>query len=288
MTSLKQTIASAKEGKYALGHFNFSTMDNLHAVISGAISVDVPAVVGLSEGERDFFGIEEAVATIKAVRERTNYPIFLNADHTYSFERVKEVIDAGFDSVIFDGTELESAENIRITKQCVDYAHAQSREVLVEAEIGYIGKSSKMLDSIPDDAATTLDDMPSVAEIQNFVAQTGVDLIAPAVGNIHGMLKNAPNPRLAIDHIRDISTNVAAPIVLHGGSGIADDDFRQAIQAGVAMVHINTEMRKAWKEVLVSTLAQDPDEVAPYKMMRPSQKAVQAVVEGRLRLFAGK
>lgn len=98
----------------------------------------------------------------------------------------------------------------------------------------------------------------------------------------------APNPRLAIDHIRAISEGVEAPMVLHGGSGIADDDFRQAIQAGIALIHINTEVRKAWEETLEATLENNPDEVAPYKMLQPSQTAAQAVVESRLKLFAGR
>lgn len=287
MKSLKQTIYESRDQHIALGHFNFSTLDNLHAILAAANKLDLPVVVGLSEGERDFFGIRQAVAIVDEIRHSTQQPIFLNADHTYTFDRVREVIDAGFDSVIFDGAKLELSQNIAQAKQCVDYARSKDREVLIEAEIGYIGSSSKLLDEIPDQAITQASAMPTVADIQAFVSQTGVDLIAPAVGNIHGMLKNAPNPHLSIEHIAAIRAAVEQPMVLHGGSGISNDDFKAAINAGIAMVHINTEMRKAWTEALNQTLADNPDEVAPYKIMQASETAVQQVVESRLALFAG-
>lgn len=282
---LPNAIKYAQEKQVALGHFNVSTVEAIHAIVAAAKSLDVPIIIGVSEGERDFLGVFETAALIKTMRETQKYPIFLNADHTYSLDRVKEVVTAGFDSVIFDGAALSLEDNTVQTKSVVDYVKATRPDMLVEAEIGYIGKSSAMLDELPSNAAITEAQMPQVSEVQTFVNQTGVDLISPAVGNIHGMLKNAPNPHISISRIREIATAVTTPIVLHGGSGIADHQFTEAIAAGIRLIHINTEIRKAWKDSLVTTLTQTPDEVSPYKLLAPPREAIRQVVLNRLRLF---
>lgn len=150
MKTLKECIQEAREKKVAIGHFNISNMEAFWGVFRAAQALKVPIIIGVSEGERDFIGIDQIAAVVKTTREKNDFPIFLNADHTYSFERVKEVIDAGFDSVIFDGANILWEENVKIAKQCVEYARNCDREVLVEGELGFIGQSSKVLDAIPD------------------------------------------------------------------------------------------------------------------------------------------
>jgi fructose-bisphosphate aldolase class II len=121
------------------------------------------------------------------------------------------------------------------------------------------------------------------------VTETGVDLFAPAVGNLHGMIANMPNPRLYIDHIKAIGEALGKPLVLHGGSGIVDEDFKNAIVNGVRIVHINTEIREAFRDALKNSLVTgDSHEVAPYKIMKPAVEAMEQVVERRLQLFSGK
>ncbi|MES2224109.1 MAG: class II fructose-bisphosphate aldolase [Patescibacteria group bacterium] len=278
--SLKQYIIEAKEKGVAIGHFNISNLEALHAIFNAAKALKLPVIIGVSEGERDFVGVHEAVALVKSLREENDYPIFLNADHTYSFDRVKEAIDAGYDSVIFDGAKLSLDENIIIAKQCVEYAKNCGREVLVEAELGYIGQSSKILDAVPDGVELT-----SVADAQKFVRETGVDLFAPAVGNIHGMLKDIPDPRLNIERVGEISKATNVPLVLHGASGNSKEDIQDAIKNGVAIVHINTEIRVAFHDALVKVVEENPGEVAPYKMLKPSLEAVQKVVTDKLKFF---
>jgi fructose-bisphosphate aldolase class II len=217
------------------------------------------------------------------LREQYNYPIFLNADHTYSFERVKEVIDAGYDSVIFDGAKLSFEENVKIAKQCVEYAKSVNPEILVEAELGYIGQSSKVLDEIPE--GVSLENLTTADDAKRYVEETGVDLFAPAVGNIHGMLRDVKDPRLNIERIKEISDATGKPLVLHGGSGTVDEDFTNAIKAGVSIVHINTEIRVAYRDALKEEITKNPEEVAPYKIMKPSIEAMERVIEARLRLF---
>jgi len=279
MKTLKEVIKEAKDNGKAIGHFNISNIEGLWGIFNAAMDVGVPIVIGVSEGERDFVGLKQAVALVKSLREEYDYPIYINADHTYSFEKVKEAIDAGVDSVIFDGAKLSMEENVAITKQSVEYA--KGKDVLVEAELGYIGSSSKLLDEMPEGVSLT-----TVEDAKNFVEQTGVDLLAPSVGNIHGMLKNVDNPELDIERIKELSEAVDAPLVLHGGSGITDENFKQAIEAGISVVHINTEIRKAYRDAVAESFQENPDEIAPYRLMKPAVEAVQEVVERRLRLFS--
>lgn len=284
MKTLKYIIEEAESKKVAIGHFNIANIEGLWGIFRAAQSLDVPVIIGVSEGERDFVGIKQAAALVKSIREEFDYPIFINADHTYSFERVKEVVDAGFDAVIFDGAKLPMDENIKITKQCVEYARSVNPEILVEAELGYIGTSSKLLDEVPE--GITLDQLTTPEDAKRFVEETGVDLFSPSVGNIHGMLKGVSNPKLNIDRIKEIRESAGVPLVLHGGSGIVDENFTAAIEAGISLIHINTEIRIAYRDAIKKSLEENPDEIAPYRLMKPSVEAIQAVVEKRLRLFS--
>lgn len=287
--TLRECIAQSMHKNRAVGHFNISNIEGLHAIFNAAKKLNVPVIIGVSEGERDFVGVEECRALVTALREKHNFPIYLNADHTYSFERVKEAIDAGFDAVIIDGAKLPFDKNVEIACKAVEYAaHIKSttgREVLVEGELGYIGTSSKILDKVPEGVGLDPASLTSPEDAKKFVQSTGVDLFAPAVGNIHGMIKNAPNPRLNISRIQELTAKTGVPLVLHGASGISTDDLQAAVQAGIGIVHYNTELRVAYKDALKKTLTEHPDEVAPYRLLQPSIDAMQAVVEEKLRIM---
>ena len=285
MKTLREVIRDAESNHVAVGHFNISNIEGLWAIFHAARNLNLPVIIGLSEGERDFVGVKQAVALVKSIREEFDYPIFINADHTYSFERAKEAVDAGFDAVIFDGAKLPIDENIKITKQCVEYARSKNPDILVEAELGYIGTSSKILDEIPEGAGVSEETLTSAEDAARFVAETGVDLFSPSVGNIHGMLRNMPNPRLNINRVHAIKEVARVPLVLHGGSGIADQDFTYAIKAGISIVHINTEIRVAYRDAVKKVLADHPDEVAPYKIMKGAVSAMEKVISERLKLF---
>ena len=269
----------------AIGHFNISNLEGLWAIFEAAKSLKLPVIIGVSEGEREFVGVRQAVVLVKSLREQYEYPIFLNADHTYSFEKVKEAIDAGFDAVIFDGAKLSLEENIKITKQCVEYARASGRDVLVEGELGYIGTSSKVLNAIPEGVKLDEASLTSPEDAARFVHETGVDLLAPAVGNFHGMLVGGVDPKLNIERVAAVRAAAGVPLVLHGGSGNSEEDFKAAIAAGVSIVHINTELRVAYRDALKLTLQNEPDEVAPYKILKPARAAMEAVVTKKLKLF---
>lgn len=285
MITLKEALAEAEGKKVAIGHFNAPVIEMVTAVINAALKLDVPVILGFSESERDFFRTRQAVAYVRSVREETQHPIFINADHTYDFGRAKEAVNVGFDSVIYDAAEASFEENTQKTKELVDYAHKNNPEVLIEAEFGFIGKGSSIKDDFPEGGAITEEHMTDPEKARQFVEQTGIDLLAPAVGNLHGIFKKAKNPNLNIERIRAIREQAGVPLVLHGGSGVSDEDFKKAIAAGISTVHISTEMRIAYRKAIDDAVAADPEQIKPYHLMKPVREAVQAVVEEKLILF---
>ena len=286
MKTLREIIKNAEENKTAIGHFNISDCVALKGIFFAAKELNLPIIIGVSEGERDFVGVKRVVDMIKSIREEFNWPIFLNADHTHSFEKIKEAIDAGFDAVLFDGGKLPMEENIKQAKQVVEYAKSVNPEILVEGELGYIGGSSTILKEVPKDADIAPESLTKPEDAERFVKETGVDLLAPAVGNIHGMFKNAPNPHIDIERIKILRQSAGVPIVLHGGSGIRDEEFLQAINAGISIIHINTEIRVAWRKGMEKGLSEKPEEVVPYKIMPAAIEEIKKVVENRLKLFS--
>lgn len=269
----------------AIGHFNIAEFTALKAIFEAAKELGKPVIIGTSEGEAGFLGRKQAVALIKSLREEYQFPIFLNSDHTHNFGEVKKAVAAGYDAILFDGGKLPFQENIRQTRKVVKYVKSKNPKILIEGELGYIGSSSKILKKIPEGAAIKAGDLTTPEEAKKFVKATGVDLLAPAVGNIHGMFAKASNPSLNIRRIQEIKKAVKIPLVLHGGSGLKDTDFKKAIKAGINIVHISTELRFAWRKGLDKGLKGNPNEIAPYKIFPEAVKAVKTKVYNRMKLF---
>jgi fructose-bisphosphate aldolase, class II len=285
MTSLREVLKQAEADGVAVGHFNFSDLVAFNAIVAAARDKKVPVMVGVSEGEREFIGVRQAAALVKAVRDEYDYPIFLNADHTHSIAKAEVAAKAGFDEVIFDGSALPFEENIAQTKKAIEAIKSINPAILVEGEIGWIGASSAVLDKIPEGVGV----LTTPEEARQFVAATKVDVLAPAVGNMHGMLasmvRGDVQKRLNIERIAEIKAAVQIFMTLHGGSGTNDDDFVRAIKAGMTIVHVNTELRVAWRRGIEAGLAAEPHEVAPYKILPAAVAAVKQVVSSRLELF---
>jgi len=287
---LYRFIKEAEDKRVAIGHFNFSDIATAKGIM-GAIEniardfhLNIPVCLGTSEGEMGYVGARFAVSLTKQYKA-DGQQVFLNGDHIRSLTKLKSLVEAGYDSAVFDASELSFEQNIELTREAVRLAKSINPDFLIEGEVNYIGGSSKLLEDFPMDAKLISEALTSPEKARIFVESTGVDLIAPAVGSIHGILKHSPNPQIDFDRIRAIKKATSAPIVLHGGSGLREEDFIQAIYAGVSVIHINTEIRLAWRKGLESALAVDRDEVAPYKLFTPAEKAVQGVVFERLKLF---
>ena len=284
MTTLRTVLQEAESKRVAVGHFNFSEIAVLKAAVAGARELKVPVLVGVSEGEREFLGVQQAAALVRSLREELDYPLFLNADHTHSLKGAEEAAKAGFDMIVFAQSEKSIEENVAETKRAIEAAKSVQPSILMEGEIGYIGRSSAVIEKAPEGIALT-----TPAEAKQYVAETKVDLLAPAVGNMHGMLasmvKGEAHKRLDIERIAQIKKEAKIFLTLHGGSGTDDEDFKRAIKAGINIVHINTELRVAWRRGLEASLTARTNEVAPYKILPSVVDAVQTVVRDRLRLF---
>lgn len=282
MRSLREIVQEYRAAGKALGHFNISDSNQLRAIALAAKETGLPAIIGLSEGEREYFPLRHARALV-TFYQADGVPLYLNADHTYSLEKARAAIDDGVDSVVVDGAQLHMEDNTKLVKEVVHYARSTKRDVVIEGELGYIGTSSKQLDELP--AGVSLENLTTVADAKEFVGSTGLDCFAPAVGNIHGMLKNAAEPRLHPERVKEIYDALGVPLVLHGASGNTEEDIKACIKAGVAIVHINTELRVLYRDGLYQGIGSNPAEVAPYRFLAPAVKRMKEYVAGKLRVF---
>lgn len=285
MKQLRTVLEEAQREGVAVGHFNVSDLVLLKAVFESAQELKVPVIVGASEGERAFMGVAQIAALVKSLQEEQIVPIFLNADHTHTLDGAIAAAKAGFDSVVFDLSALPFEENVKQTRHAVEVLKSINPAILVEGEIGNIGTGSEIHDSAPDLAKY----LTTPEDAKRFVESTGVDVLAPAVGNMHGMLESMVQgnvrKRLDLTRIREIKLATGSLLTLHGGSGTDDHDFQGAIAAGINIIHINTELRIAWRRGMDTAFSENPQEIVPYKLLPIAEEPVKQVVLGRLRLF---
>ena len=285
MNTLRNALTQSEKAGVALGHFNVANLEILKAVLSAAAEAHVPVLVGASEGERDFLGTRQLAVLLKSLREELDLAAFLNADHTHSLAKAVEAAKAGFDAVVIDFSALPFEENVARTKEAVEAIKAINPAILAEGEIGGIGTGSE----IHETAQNGFKSLTTPEEAKQFVHSTGIDVLAPAVGNMHGMLKSmvqgTTKKHLNIERISQIKEATGVFLTLHGGSGTDDDDFRRAIAAGINIIHINTELRVAWRQSLEESLVREPNVVVPYKILPRVIDSVKRVVSSRLRLF---
>ncbi|MCF7843328.1 class II fructose-bisphosphate aldolase [Candidatus Gracilibacteria bacterium] len=282
-----ETVNEYKNKGNAIAHFNISNLDQARAIAEVAEELKQPVIIGASEGERTYMGVTMVRKIVDELNQEYNVAIFLNADHTYSLEKVQEVVEAGYDSVIVDGAKLPYEENVALVKECVDYVRGYEaktgKRVLVEAELGYIGQSSSLNSALPEGVSE--DNITTMEQAKDFVLRTGIDMFAPAIGNVHGMLIDAEMPKLHIERLKEIATGTGMPLVLHGASGNTDDDLVASVNNGIAIIHINTEIRKAFRDGEKNYMDEHPNEVAPYKFGHEGQEEMKKVVKAKMELY---
>lgn len=278
--NLRDYFKRAKSERWAIGHFNFSTADQLKAIVEAAGELQSPVMVATSEGEANFVGREQAVALVRSYQQE-GLPVFLNADHHKSFESAKEAIGAGYDTVLIDASKMTYEENIRTTSQVVQYVRVKNTEMMVEGELGYLKGESQVQEAVEISPA----DYTKPEEAKDFVERTGVDRLAIVFGNIHGIVTKQEE-NLDMEVLQAVA--VAVPdtfLVLHGASGLPDEQVRAAIANGITNVHINTELRVAYHDALEAELQKEPNQTTPYKFLAPSVEAMKELVKKKLELF---
>ena len=276
LVSMKEMLIKAREGKYAIGQFNINNLEWTLAILEKAQELKTPVILGVSAGAASYMGGWHTVVNMVRglmIDRNITVPVALHLDHGASFEVCKAAIDAGFTSVMIDGSHFPLEENIRIVKQVVDYAHL--RGVSVEAEVGRVGGQED------DVVAETMYAVPE--ECLRIVKESGIDCLAPALGSVHGPYKGEPN--LGFKEMGVINDLVGVPLVLHGGSGIPDDQIRRAISLGTAKINVNTESQQAWTQIVREVVAKDANVYDPRKIIGPGKKGIAEVVAAKCEVF---
>lgn len=268
IVSLKEVLSDAQKNGYAVGLFNTIDTDMLEGAIAAAEELRSPIIIGTAEVLLPYGELQLIGPAMVNMAKNATVPVVVHYDHGLTFERCIEAMDIGFSSIMFDGSAGEESENLANTRKMVELAH--SRGVTVEGEIGHVGNADTG-DNETDDMYTTPE------EAVNFVKETGVDALAVAIGTAHGAYKT--KPQLDINRLTEIRASLDTPLVLHGGSGLSDDDFRNTIKAGIAKVNIFTDLCNAGAGAVVNN-------EKPYLEMRNDKvEAIKQAVMKKMMLF---
>lgn len=275
LVNSKQMLLEAKEKKYAIPQFNINNLEWTKTILEKCNEMNLPVILGVSEGAIKYMGgCNTVVGMVKGLIKDLNIqiPVCLHVDHGQSFELCKKAIDAGFTSVMIDASKYPLDENFRITKEVVDYAH--EKNVTVEAEVGHIGGTEDNITSNANNA--TLEDCLEISK-------TGIDSLAPALGSVHGLYKGEPN--LDFKTMKEINDNLEIPLVLHGGTGIPNDDIKKAIECGISKININTELQIAWHNDVVKFVKEFESVYDPRKVIGSGKNAMLKAIEDKNILF---
>ena len=279
LVNFNEMLQKAKKEHYAVPHFNINNLEWTKYILEECQELNVPVILGVSEGAAKYMGGFETIANmVKGLLNdlKITIPVCLHVDHGQSFETCKKAIDAGFTSVMIDASKKELDENIRTTKEVVEYAHQKG--VSVEAEVGHIGGTEDNITS--EETNATLDECLAITN------NTGIDALAPALGSVHGFYKGEPN--LDFERMKLINETLSIPLVLHGGSGIPDDKIEKAIACGTSKINVNTELQVAWSEAVRRFLNENDKQYDPRKVIGSGEQAMKAKIREKVQLFKTK
>lgn len=274
----KKILLDAKKNHYAVPHFNINNLEWTKYILEEMEMLQKPLILGVSEGAIQYMGGFQVVSNlVKGLIEDLNItiPVSLHLDHGTSIETCKEAMDSGFTSVMIDASKKPLEENIEITRQVVEYAHAKG--VTVEAEVGHIGGS--------EDGILSSSTNARLDECIRLIEETGIDSLAPALGSVHGLYHGEPN--LDFETMKEISEHVDIPLVLHGGTGIPDDQIKKAISCGINKININTELQIAWYQE-VKKFIEKNDSYDPRKVIGSGEKALKEKVREKTEMFMNR
>ena len=276
LENMRNMLECAKEGKYAIAQFNINNLEWTRFILEECEANQSPVILGVSEGAAKYMGgYKTVVDMVKNLMEYLNItvPVALHLDHGSSYETCVQAIDAGFTSVMIDASKYDLSTNIEITKQVVDYAH--SRNVTVEGEIGHIGGD--------EDGVVGGILYAEVNDCVEYCSKTGLDFLAPALGSVHGPYKG--DPVLAFDRMEEIKNETGLPLVLHGGTGIYDEQIRKAIECGICKLNINSELQQAWTSGVREKLNNDTEVYDPRKVIKAGEANIKTAIKAKLELL---
>ena len=276
LVNFNEMMNKAKKEHYAVPQLNINNLEWTKYILEKCNELNVPVILGVSEGAAKYMGgYDVVVGMVKGLIKDLNItiPVCLHVDHGTSFESCKKAIDAGFTSVMIDASKYEIDENIKITKEVVEYAHQKG--VSVEAEVGHIGGTEDNITSTSTNA--TLEDCLTLYE------NTQIDSLAPALGSVHGFYKGEPN--LDFETMEIINNNLPIPLVLHGGTGIPNDKIEKAISCGISKININTDLQVVWSKSVRKFLEENQEVYDPRKVIGSGEKAMKERIEEIVSLF---
>ncbi len=274
--TVKELMVDAEANGYAVGAFNLNNMEIMQAVIQAGEEERSPVILQASQGGIKYAGLSYIVAMARAAAEKATIPIALNLDHGTSFEQAVACICAGFSSVMIDGSSHSLESNIELTRRVVEIAHIAGASV--EGELGRIGGTEDDISVSEKDALMTDPD-----EAATFVEETGVDLLAVAIGTAHGVYQG--KPELDFERLKVIKEKLNIPVVLHGASGVSDEDIKKAILLGIRKINIDIELRLAFSNTVREVLQNNSREIDPRKILGPARDGMKEVVKQKMRLF---
>lgn len=278
MTSL-ELLTKAETGGYAVGAFNCNNMEIVQAIIAAAEAEQSPVIIQASQGAIRYAGLGYITALVREAALFSKVPVALHLDHGTDFKQVINCLRSGFTSVMFDGSQLPLEENIKITSKVVEVAHAVG--VSVEGELGRLRGTEDEI-SVSEREAFLTDPKEAVT----FVQETGVDALAPSIGTAHGRYRGRPD--LDFQRLKEIRELIRIPLVLHGSSGVPEEDIRRAIELGVRKVNIDTDIRVAFVDEMRRVLAANPEEIDPRKVLGPARMRATEVIREKIRLFGSQ
>jgi len=276
LVTVKELLAAAEKENYAVGAFNCNNMEIIQAIVGAAEEEQAPVIIQASQGAIKYAGLEYIVAMTKLAAEKSMVPIALHLDHGTDFDQVMKCIRYGFTSVMFDGSKLPTEENIAITNKVLEVARAVG--VSVEAELGKIGGTEDNVTVTEREASLTAPE-----DAVEFVRRAPVDALAVAIGTAHGQYKG--KPELDFERLEKIDSMVDTPLVLHGSSGVPEDDIRKAVERGIRKVNIDTNIREAFVTGVKEEISSNPNEIDPRKILGPAKERMKMVVREKIRLF---
>lgn len=276
LVTSREILREALEQRFAVGAFNANNMEQVQAIVEAAQEERAPVIVQVSQGAIRYAGLEFAAGMVKIAAELVDVPVVLHLDHGSSFEQNIRCLRAGFTSLMFDGSGLSFEENVAITKRICEIAHAVG--IPVEAELGRVLQSATGVT-----AEEVREAMTDPDQAEEFIARTGADSLAVAVGSVHAMRERKAT--LDIERIAAISRRVNVPLVLHGSSGVREEDLKEAIQNGICKINVATYLNQAFTRGLKEGLAKHADEVDPRKFLAISREHVKEAVREKIRLF---